>query len=265
MLRLNGTQVTPTIFPDQTSQVWKLNPNQFETRHRRHTIQWEFSHEGEFLQLSQLVLLLRNVGCRTIKLELKYLPYGRQDKAISNDATFALRVFAHHLNYLKLDEVVIMDPHSEEALRLIYNSKAVYPKSVLQSVILDTTTTLACYPDKGAVSKYVKVYDHEIGDAYIYGEKVRDQLTGNITHYELIGDCRGKSVLIVDDICDGGMTFKILAKDLLAKGAIEVNLFVTHGIFSRGLKTLKDAGINRIFTQDGEASEVQNHITYRTL
>jgi len=58
------------------------------------------------------------------------------------------------------------------------------------------------------------------------------------------------------------MTFKILAKDLLAKGAKEVNLFVTHGIFSRGLKTLKDAGINRIFAQDGEASEVQGTVVY---
>lgn len=256
MLYLNGQPLSVTIFPDKTSQVWKLNKNQFETRHRNHTIQWEFSSEGEFLQLAQLVFLLRKNESRKINLEIKYLPYGRQDKEVSNDATFALRPFAALLNYLKFDLVTIHDPHSNEALHLIYNSLAIYPKDVLREVILNTTTTLACYPDKGAVYKYKDIYKQEIGDAFIYGEKVRDQLTGNITHYEVIGDCKGKSVLIVDDICDGGMTFKILARDLLAKGATEVNLFVTHGIFSRGLKTLKDSGINRIFTHEGEKSDI---------
>jgi len=61
--------------------------------------------------------------------------------------------------------------------------------------------------------------------------------------------------MIVDDICDGGATFILLAKELYAAGAKEVNLFVTHGIFSKGLIPLYEAGIKRIFTQDGEASE----------
>ena len=61
------------------------------------------------------------------------------------------------------------------------------------------------------------------------------------------------------------MTFKLLAKDLLAAGAKEVNLFVTHGIFSKGLRTLRNSGINRIFTKDGEASEVQDRIIYGRL
>jgi len=59
-------------------------------------------------------------------------------------------------------------------------------------------------------------------------------------------------VLIVDDICDGGMTFKLLARDLLAAGAKEVHPYVTHGIFSKGLDTLKESGIGRFFTYKGE-------------
>ena len=99
----------------------------------------------------------------------------------------------------------------------------------------------------------------------MYGEKVRDQLTGNIVRYKIVGEPVGKNVLIIDDICDGGMTFKLLAKDLLAAGAKSVVLFVTHGLFSKGLQTLKDSGIQRIYAQDGEASEEAGQIIYRRL
>jgi ribose-phosphate pyrophosphokinase len=61
------------------------------------------------------------------------------------------------------------------------------------------------------------------------------------------------------------MTFKLLAKDLLAAGAKSVVLFVTHGLFSKGLQTLKDSGIQRIYAQDGEASEEAGQIIYRRL
>lgn len=262
MLYLNGKPVTPTIFPDKTSQVWKLDLQQVSTKHA--TIRWDFTHEGEFLQLAQLHMLLRNHGVGKISLELPYLPYGRQDKKVANDATFALRTFAHQLNLMKFSRVEIMDPHSEIGLICIYNSCSTYPFGQLKAALELTSAEIVCYPDKGAREKYGSVYS-ALPLPFIYGEKVRDQLTGNITSYQVIGECAGKSVLIVDDICDGGMTFKILAKDLLARGARDVNLFVTHGIFSKGLKTLHESGISRVFTKDGEASEHQQHIIYRKL
>lgn len=268
MLYINGQPLPITIFPDKTSQVWKL-PESIFTHYKefRRPVQitWKFEHEGEILHLAQLKMLLQSRGVRA-SLDLPYLPYGRQDKDISNTTTFALRAFAHSLNALAFHDISISDPHSEIALQLIRCSYAYFPKDQIKQIILDTNITLACYPDHGALTKYTKVYQEEVGDAYIHGEKVRDQLTGNITSYKLVGKPPiGENVLIIDDICDGGATFKLLAKDLLAAGAKSVVLFVTHGIFSRGLQTLKDSGIQRIFTQDGEASEEAGQITYRRL
>lgn len=264
MIYLNGTPLNVTLFPDHTSQVWKI-PEQFKNDLVH--IKWVFQHEGEFMHLAQLKTLMNSYGFDSI-LRLKYLPYGRQDKDVSNDTTFALRTFAALLNDLHFREVIIHDPHSNIALELIKKSRAIYPIEEVMKIAYDLETDLFCYPDHGAVVKYTggddvqkEIYDYP----YVQGEKVRDQLTGNITSYRLIGDVRGKKVLIVDDICDGGMTFKLLTKDLLAAGATEVNLFVTHGIFSKRLRVLKDSGINRIFTQDGEASEVQGNLVYRKL
>lgn len=264
MILLNGTPLEVTRFSDNTTQVWKLSDNILTTTNFAH-ITWEFSQEGEFMHLAQLKALLDQYKFKTA-LRIKYLPYARQDKNIANDATFALKPFAKLLNTLNFDEVIITDPHSTIAIDCIKNSRAEYPLELIQQVMKETGSTVVCYPDKGAVSKYTLQYPLP----YLYGEKVRDQLTGNITSYELIGNAKyddfyEKTILIVDDICDGGMTFKLLAAELLKAGTKEVNLFVTHGIFSKGLRTLKDSGINKVFTKDGEASEHQQQIHYRRL
>lgn len=267
MISVNGTPLNVTIFPDNTSQVWKVSQLEIPNTNWVHIV-WDYTHEGEFLQLAQLKQLLDRKGFGAA-LRIRYLPYGRQDKEVSNEATFALRTFASLVNTLGFEEIIIMDPHSEIALDLIVNSRAEYPIHEIDKVQALTGSDMFCYPDKGAVTKYTKIYNYmtngPAAENWIYGEKVRDQLTGNILNYKVVGDPTGKKVLIIDDICDGGMTFKLLAKDLLAAGATEVNLFVTHGIFSRGLKTIHESGINKIFTKDGEASESQNHIAYRRI
>jgi len=253
MIYLNGLPLETTRFPDNTSQVWKIPLIQRKMSPVAY-IEWEYSNEAEFLEIAMLKDLLDSEGFPAV-LKIKYLPYGRQDKEVSNDATFALRTFAKLLNSLAFQEVVIMDPHSTIAIDLINNSRARYPKDAIYELIHRDMIDIACYPDKGARMKYVDVYKELIGDRFVYGEKVRDQATGNIIKYDLIGGekVKDRKVLIIDDICDGGMTFKILAKDLLEAGATEVNLFVTHGIFSKGVNTLKEAGITHVFTQDGEA------------
>jgi len=260
MIYLNAARVDATLFPDNTSQVWKIPLENFVKHTEINKIEWEFTHEGEFMQLAQLKDLIDQVGFRA-ELKLKYLPYGRQDKEIQNSTTFALRTFAKLLNSLNFEKVTIMDPHSETAAELIRNSSEEYPLDILEKVCQLTNADIVCYPDQGADSKYSYIYPYKS----ICGSKVRNQETGYIESYTLHGDPKGKNVLIVDDICDGGMTFKLLTKDLLKGGATEVNLFVTHGLFSKGLRTLFDSGIKRIFTQDGEASGYDNNISYRRI
>jgi len=253
MIYVSGEPLSLTTFPDNTSQCWKLPDHMLSSPFVM--IRWDYSNEAEVMHLAQLKQLLDHYkvdACLTIN----YLPYARQDKEIDNNATFALRTFAHIINSLHFKLITIMDPHSKVALDLIHNSAATYPIVKLQETIQKVRADLLCYPDRGALAKYTKEYDLELGYIkHIYGEKVRDQLTGNITSYKVIGNATDKNVLIVDDICDGGATFKLLAKDLLAAGARSVSLFVTHGIFSRGVRVLFDSGIDRIFTKDGEISK----------
>jgi ribose-phosphate pyrophosphokinase len=244
MIYLNDTPVPTTVFPDNTSQVWKLPPLESYV-----TVKWRYSNEGEFMQLAQLKDLLDHLNVKA-QLDILYLPYARQDKGVSNTSTFALRTFARHLNMLDFDWITILDPHSDVATDLIKNCSARYPHDRVKQVFGECGSTVVCYPDEGAFTRYAARYNL----VSIRGEKFRDPSTGLIKTYELHGDCEGDSVLIVDDICDGGATFRLLAQMLLKDGAAEVNLFVTHGIFSKGVRHLFDAGINRIFTNTEEVT-----------
>lgn len=246
MIRINNINIIPTIFPDKTSQVWKLSSKVFEHK----TIQnvyWEFENEAEFMHLAQLKDLLDANDIKAT-LGIDYLPYARQDKEISNETTFALRTFAKLLNTLNFVEVSVIDAHSDVA-NLINNFRSCNMKEEVLSA-LEQTNSEICYPDEGAYIRYKEIY----GNKAIIGKKIRDAKTGQITSYQVIGSdaLNNANVLIVDDICDGGATFVLLAKELQKLGVSNIHLFVSHGLFTKGLQPLKDAGISRIFTKTGE-------------
>lgn len=249
MIYINGLAVNTTIFPDNTSQVWKI-PSATYPRYVQ--VVWRYSHEGEVMQLAQLKALLDEEGI-SADLDIKYLPYARQDKEISNDSCFALKVFADILNRMKFERVAIQDPHSQKALDLIKKSYPYYPYIELEKAFRSAECDLVIYPDAGANEKYANLFNYPCTSA----TKVRDQLTGNITHSELTEPelIKNKAVMIVDDICDGGRTFIELAKLLKEAGACRVDLFVTHGLFSKGLKPLKQGGITNVFTPFGLVRE----------
>lgn len=247
MITINNIPINVTLFPDNTRQVWQL-PKEI-TKLATVLVKWEFVTEGEFLELAQLKHLLDSLNI-SATLVFPYLPYGRQDKLVSNNTTFALRTFAKLLNSLKFHKVFAIDAHSKVAENVIDNFYSIPPVEYVFKIVKEIDPDLFCYPDAGALDKYHKLFVSR--KLSIHGEKTRDQLTGNIDKYEIVGNCKDKSVLVVDDLCDGGATFVHLTTQLLKNGAKEVNLFVTHGIFSKGLTPLKEAGIKRIFTKDGE-------------
>lgn len=252
MLKLNGKEVKPTIFPDGTSQVWKL-----ENLLDNNAIEWRWENkEEEFLHLAQLVTLLKKKGRGTIELWMPYLPYARQDKFIHNNECFALRAFGNLLNSLEFDRVSSFDAHSDVAGRVIKNFHSVSADALIKQLVKDYDTV--CYPDLGAQSRYrmdnlcnpiINTRNQVANKQFLIGGKVRDQSTGRITSYKLNREpVEDEKVLVVDDLCDGGATFVLLGQEL-QKYHVQADLYVSHGIFSKGLDELKKY-YNKIYTTD---------------
>lgn len=256
MIKINGINVNVTMFPDKTSQIWKL-PEELFKEHPVINIEWDFDHEGEIMHLAQISCLFQN---KDRHLTLNYLPYARQDKEINNYTTFALNPFCRIINSMGFRSISVLDPHSKKAREYLNRFVEIKPDYIIKNVYELSKSELICYPDFGASNRYSLKYDNVII------QKIRDQKTGQILKTELSVDyismIKDKSVLIVDDICDGGRTFVEASKLLYKFGAKEVNLYITHGIFSKGLKPIKDSGIMKIFTKNGEISEFKGNIVY---
>lgn len=197
-----------------------------------------------------------------IDLHLGYMPYARQDRIANDGESLAARAFARLINSLHFNNVIVLDPHSEIGVSYLHNVVIIDQLTMLmqsyayKSIINKEVLVVA--PDKGSTQK---VLDIVLEKPFIQGFKFRDTKTGKLSGFGYDGDVEGKDLLIIDDICDGGGTFLGLTKELLDGGAKSVSLYVTHGIFSKGLDILLDNGIDHIYTTNSLPQKEHEKLT----
>ena len=181
-----------------------------------------------------------NVG---VKLVLGYMPFSRYDRAMYENDAFSLKLVIDMINSMKFDDVYVSDPHSNVTEILLNNIIIMPQEECIEYFRNDITSKYdgIVSPDAGALKKIEKVaktLDFDFTQVINCG-KVRDIQTGEIVRTDVYNDVQGKSLLLVDDICDGGRTFIQLAKVLKEKGAKQVDLYVTHGMFFYGFDELQ--------------------------
>lgn len=191
----------------------------------------------------------------SIELVIPYFPYARQDRVCVEGEALGAAVMANFINNLDFAKVTIWDAHSEVSPALLNRVINVEQVDLLKrcgelNQRLSTGELTLISPDAGASKKTIKIAETFNGEPeVIQAQKVRNLKTGEILKTEILGNVEGKKVLITDDICDGGRTFIELAKVLKNKGAVEISLFITHGIFSKGLEVFEGL-IDAIYTTD---------------
>ena len=238
MITVNQKTIQDFTFPGGEVHV---NLAEIEIGNR--TTIWAFlDNAEEIMKLLMTVDAVRRLQPNTtIELHIPYLPYARQDRVCNTGEALAVKVMANLINDLRADSVTIYDPHSDVASALVENVKIIQQETLLQELapLIQSKQLALVAPDAGAEKKTLKFAQTlPEGTEVLFGSKVRNTKTGQITETTVRGDVTGRKVLIIDDICDGGRTFIELAKVLRAQGAEEVYLYVTHGIFSKGLEPL---------------------------
>jgi ribose-phosphate pyrophosphokinase len=187
---------------------------------------------------------------RGFHLTIPYVPYARQDRVTRSGEPLSARVMANIINALNALSVTIWDPHSDVITALINNCRVIHQHEIVENSELNLESFDGVIaPDAGAVKKAQKIAD--IFNVPLYqGHKQRDTATGHITGTHIIdhdGQLKNKGghFLVPDDICDGGRTFIALAEAL--PPGCTADLYVTHGIFSQGVKILLDH-FTRVYT-----------------
>lgn len=201
----------------------------------------------ERLNLVVDAMRLSKVYPTSLHLIMDYLPYGRADRVFEEGNPNPLRLFIKQLSKL-VDSITVEDPHNPRAYADYCSEFGICCLQHLPYPQLAKQWDYLICPDKGAKVRVYNLQDKIQKDTgrlipIVIADKVRDVTTGWIVDTILDVDetlLTNTNVLILDDICDGGGTFIPLANKLREKGANLVGLYVTHGIFSKGLQVFKN-------------------------
>lgn len=181
-------------------------------------------------------------------LMLPYLPAARSDRGLPAGAY----VYGRLVQAMNPQQVIAIDAHSPVMGRTLPTLTELDPTAMVERAF-DHVSHFGRYdaviaPDKGAAGR-AKNVAYALGLDYIECEKHRDFDTGRITSLKIRQTLpKSGTYLVVDDICDGGGTFKMLAAET-GLDHQQLGLWVTHGIFSGAAVNLRSS-YRHIYTTD---------------
>ncbi len=202
-----------------------------------------------------------------IHLIMPYLPYSRADRRFTSGDCKGLKTFGDMLRETVFNSIETLDVHNMEAAeRYIpnlynHNALALVHRAIADFAAKHLSSRLTIlFPDEGARERYVVPGHLSCNTASIrldvlHCTKKRDAATGKFLGFDVPDIDASQPALIIDDICDGGGTFLGIAEELEGKlghlGWTKMNLglYVTHGIFSKGFAGL-DYHFDQIYTTD---------------
>lgn len=172
-----------------------------------------------------------------IRTFISWMVGARCDRRFTPTESEDAQVILSLLEHMVRGQIDILDPHFGG-----YDSKCFFSVTILSSYIKHVISQagknrLVVFPDLGARLRYRR---HILDEKIMCLEKTRSP-SGRIEKVVIPnGDSLpiSASCVVVDDICDGGATFIETAKVLKAGGARKLYLYVTHGLFTKGVEPL---------------------------
>lgn len=175
-----------------------------------------------------------------VTLVIPYLGYNRQERKDRPRVPISAKIIIDMLKLSRADRALLIDLHSEATAAHfepmvtdhLYGSYSVvdYLKDLLPKPFV------VAAPDAGAVVRARK-YAQYLGLADVVVLNKERAGAGMIKQdkIKIIGNVRGKNVLLVDDMIDSGGTLIADAKALKEKGAKNIYAYATHALFSKGM------------------------------
>jgi ribose-phosphate pyrophosphokinase len=192
--------------------------------------------------------LARNDRVGRLDIFIPYFPGARQDRT-DGRAPLTVKLMTGLLTQNR-GNVYVFDAHSH-VLQEMTPLHVFMPTDLDIPVQADVVGIIA--PDRGAAARANSFRDRFYPLAsLIQCSKRRDPASGRLSGFQMTGVERPGRYIIVDDICDGGGTFNLLADEFKQgrdPSRFQLELFVSHGLFSKGLDAI-DPAIVRIMTTD---------------
>ncbi len=195
--------------------------------------------------LMELLLLIdaaKRASAARITAVIPYFGYARQDRKDQPRVPISAKLVANLIERAGANRVLTIDLHSEQ-IQGFFDVPVdnIFPTPVFRRYItqLSSETHIVVSPDVGGV-KRARAIAKKLGNLPLALIDKRRPAPNVAEVVHIIGDVRGKRVVLVDDIIDTGNTLAKAAIALKDKGAIDICAIATHGVFSKGAKDIID-------------------------
>lgn len=184
------------------------------------------------MELLILVDALKRASVRSICAVIPYFGYARQDRKDKGRVPITAKLVANLLEKAGVTRVLTMDLHTEQ-IQGFFDIPVdnLYARSALVEAAkkLGLESCVVMPPDVGRIKMARAFAENLKADLAIIDKR---RINAKQVEVEfIIGDVKGRDVLLIDDICSTGGTLKAAAMVCKNAGAKRIFAAVTHGLF----------------------------------
>ena len=197
-------------------------------------VQSTFPPSDNLFELLLLIDAAKRASAKRIIAVMPYFGMARQDRKDKPRVAIGAKLVANMLVAAGVDRVITMDLHADQIQGFfevpvdhLFGS-TLFLKHIKEN--LQTDNICIATPDTGG-TKRAKFYADflKVDMAICYKQR---KIANEVAEMIIIGDVKGKDVIIVDDMCDTAGTLTKAASLMIASGALSVKAICTHAVLS---------------------------------
>lgn len=215
-------------------------------------IQSTFPPADNLLELLLLMDAAKRASAHMVTAVIPYFGLARQDRKDKPRVPIGSKMVANILMAAGADRVMTMDLHAPQ-IQGFFD----IPVDHLDSLVifipyiksLNLSELVLAAPDIGA-SKRVRAFAKVLNCDMVICDKERKR-ANEVASMVLIGNVKGKNVVLIDDICDTANTLAKAAQLLLDEGAVSVRAVCTHAVLSgKAYDTVDNSALQELVVTD---------------
>jgi ribose-phosphate pyrophosphokinase len=215
-------------------------------------VQSTHAPSDNLMELLILIDAARRASARRITAVIPYFGYARQDRKDQPRVSITAKLVANLITQAGADRVITMDLHAPQ-LQGFFDIPLdhLYASTVLLKRLreLGQENIAVAAPDVGGV-KTARAYAKHLGADLLLVDKRRP--APNVAEIlNIIGEPKGKTIYLIDDLADTAGTLVNCAKALKNAGAEQIFAACTHPVFSGdALSRIDNSVISKMFVSD---------------
>lgn len=204
-----------------------------------------------YMELFIILDALKRSSAKEITLVMPYYGYARQDRKSAPRVPISAKCIADMCSVSGVDRLLVMDLHSPQ-IQGFFNIPV---DNIYASPLLSKAWTTShknkdvtvVSPDAGGMERAL-LFAKKIGATDIAMVDKRRTGANKAKAIHLVGDVKGKTAIIVDDMIDTAGTLCEAAKKLVDSGAKEVVAITTHPLFSgEAIERIEKSHLKEVF------------------